>query len=282
MKIVKDIPDLRIFLTSVHVPGTSLGFVPTMGALHEGHLSLAKESIKNNDITVCSIFVNPTQFNNPDDLLHYPKSPEEDIRMLEEIGCDAVFMPDNQMMYPEPAVISFNIGYLDTILEGKFRKGHFNGVALIVSKLFNIVRPDNAYFGQKDLQQFVILNRLVKDLSYPINMVRMPIVREPDGLAMSSRNRRLNKEERKNALAFYQALKLAQENLQSGQTVNNTKSEVADFFQKQNKVKLEYFEIVDAETLLDVKEPFGGREVALVIAGYVGEVRLIDNFIIRI
>lgn len=282
MKIVKNIPELRRFLTSNHLPGVSMGFVPTMGALHEGHLSLARESIRYNDLTVCSVFVNPTQFNNPEDLLHYPKSPEDDIRMLKEEGVDAVFMPDNTMIYPESPVISFNVGYLDEILEGRFRKGHFNGVALIVSKLFNLIRPDKAYFGQKDLQQFVILNRMVKDLSYSIDMVRMPIVREPDGLAMSSRNRRLNKQERVWALAFYHALKLGQENLQSGRTVKDTKGAVLAFFEQQKGVKLEYFEIVDSETLLDVEEPLNGRETALVVAGYVGEVRLIDNLIIQI
>lgn len=282
MRIIKNIGELRNYLTSVHLPGVKLGFVPTMGALHEGHLSLVAESVNNNDITVCSVFVNPTQFNNPDDLLHYPKTPEDDIQMLRDAGCDAVFMPDNAMIYPEPPVIGFQLGYLDDILEGKFRKGHFNGVALVVSKLFNLVHPDSAYFGQKDLQQFVILKRLVQDLSYGIHMVRMPIVREKDGLAMSSRNKRLNTRERQSAVAFYNALNLAQKNLQSGQTVKDTKDAVSAFFEQDGEIRLEYFEVVDGETLFDVEDPVKDREIALCIAGFVGQVRLIDNFIIKI
>jgi pantoate--beta-alanine ligase len=280
MQIIKDKVILREYLTSNHLPHVTLGFVPTMGALHEGHLSLVKESVKNNDITLCSIFVNPTQFNNREDLLHYPQSLEEDTNMLKDVGCDALFLPSNKMMYPEEPVIGFNMGYLDQIMEGGYRKGHFNGVVLIVSKLFNLIRPDHAYFGQKDLQQFVVLNTLVRELFFDINMVRMPIVREKDGLAMSSRNRRMTEQERNVSVNFYKALLMAKKNLESGMEISHTKDMVLQYFSNIEGADLEYFEIVDSEKLLPVVTLKNNRSIALCIAGYVGNIRLIDNLII--
>lgn len=280
MQIIEDNGKLREYLTSQHLSGVKLGFVPTMGALHEGHLSLIRESVRNNDITLCSIFVNPTQFNNKEDLLHYPKNLEVDKSMLKDAGCDALFLPSDEEMYPNEPIIGFTLGYLNNIMEGSFREGHFNGVALIVAKLFNLVRPNNAYFGQKDLQQFAVLNIMVKELFFGINMIKMPIIREDDGLAMSSRNRRLNDRERKVSVNFYKALLLAKENLELGGEVGQTKKLVEDYFKTIDQVHLEYFEIVDSETLLPVNSIKKNISVALCIAGYVGKIRLIDNLIL--
>jgi pantoate--beta-alanine ligase len=279
MQIIKDNINLRKYLTSNHLPGIRLGFVPTMGALHEGHLSLIRESVKNNDLTLCSIFVNPTQFTNREDLLHYPKSLEEDIKLLKDEGCAALFLPSEKMMYPEEPVIGFNMGYLDEIMEGGFRKGHFNGVVMIVSKLFNLIRPDNAYFGQKDLQQFVVLNTLVRELFFDINMVVLPIVREKDGLALSSRNRRMTEPERKVSVNFYKALLMAKQCIENGIGISQTKDMVVEYFNNIDGADLEYFEIVDSENLLPLAKFNNHQPKALCIAGFVGKIRLIDNFI---
>ncbi len=280
MHILKNIDQLRKYLTSHRLPGSRLGFVPTMGALHEGHLSLVRESVKHNDITLSSIFVNPTQFNNKNDLLHYPKTLEDDLLMLKNEGCSAVFLPDNDIMYPSEPVIGFDIGYLDEILEGAFRKGHFNGVLLIVAKFFNLIKPDLAYFGQKDLQQYVVLKTMVDELFFDLQMVMMPIVRENDGLAMSSRNRRLDEKLRANATSFYKALNLAKHNLEEGLAITETKKLVEAYFENREGVSLEYFDIVDSNTLLQVDKISTTTSTALCIAGYVGEIRLIDNIII--
>jgi pantoate--beta-alanine ligase len=280
MQIIENSSNLGEYLTSVHLPGAKLGFVPTMGALHDGHLSLVKESVKNNDLTLCSIFINPTQFNNKEDLLHYPKSLEDDVEMLKNAGCDALFLPSEEMMYPKEPILSFKLGYLEEILEGRHRKGHFNGVVLIVAKLFNLVKPDNAYFGQKDLQQFVLLNTMVKELFFDITMVMMPIIRENDGLAMSSRNRRLSPGEREVAVNFFRALELARENLKMGMGTSKVKDDVVDYFRNIEGAELEYFEIVDRETLLPVMQIEDSQSTALCIAGYVGKIRLIDNLIV--
>lgn len=280
MHILKNIDELRKYLTSHRLPGLRLGFVPTMGALHEGHLSLVRESVKHNDITLSSIFVNPTQFNNKNDLLHYPKTLEEDILMLKNEGCSAIFLPDNDIMYPNEPIIGFNIGYLDEILEGVFRKGHFNGVLLIVAKFFNLIKPDFAYFGQKDLQQYVVLKTMVDELFFDLQMIMMPIVREKDGLAMSSRNRRLDEKQRTIATGFYKALNIAKQKLDEGLTIAETKKLVETYFENREGVSLEYFDIVDSNTLLQVDKISKNESTALCIAGYVGEIRLIDNLII--
>src|SRR6478735_2463281 len=204
MEIFKEIGPLRAYLRSQKKGQSTVGLVPTMGALHTGHLTLIKEAKAENDLTVCSIYVNPTQFNNASDLAKYPRLLEKDSQLLKEAGCDVLFAPENSEMYASPSELKLEFGQLDKILEGKFRPGHFSGVGLVVSKLFNIVKPDRAYFGQKDFQQFAIISKLNEELLFGISLKAVYIVREEDGLAMSSRNLRLSSEERKKAIIFYQ------------------------------------------------------------------------------
>src|ERR1700751_2518908 len=199
MIICKTIQEIRDFEGKLTNAGKQIGFVPTMGALHKGHISLIEQSKKACDITVCSIFVNPNQFNDKNDLARYPRMPEKDCKMLEENGCDIVFMPSEEEIYPVPDTRVFDFGMIDKVLDGAHRPGHFNGVAQVVSRLFDIVKPDRAYFGLKDYQQVLIIKKMVEQLHLPVEIVACPILREPDGLAMSSRNTLLSAEERKAA-----------------------------------------------------------------------------------
>lgn len=256
--------------------GKSIGFVPTMGALHEGHLSLVRMSREQNDITVVSIFVNPTQFNDKSDLEHYPRMPEKDQAMLRSAGCDIIFMPDEKEVYPEPDTRIFNFGGLDSVMEGKQRPGHFNGVAQVVTRLFDMVNPHRAYFGLKDFQQLAIVRKVVKDLKYAVEIVSCPIVRECDGLAMSSRNMLLDAGQRKQALILSQSLFTARE-LKHNHTPQEVIHKVSAQFEKSPGVKLEYFEIIDGITLKPAKEWSDDHEVIGCIAARVGKIRLIDN-----
>lgn len=251
-----------------------------MGALHAGHLALIDASKAQNDLTVCSIFVNPTQFNNPDDLARYPKTLEADCRMLEEAGCNLVFAPSVDEIYPTSPVLKLNFGELETVLEGAFRPGHFNGVGLVVSKLFNIIQPDRAYFGQKDLQQVAVVKRLIRDLGFQLELVRRPIVREDDGLAMSSRNRNLSSDERQEAPALYRALTKAQEILQNEDSIEAAKTAVVNYLQNHPAFRLEYFEIANADTLQAVEQLQAPGATALCIAAHLGKTRLIDNLVV--
>jgi pantoate--beta-alanine ligase len=256
----------------------SIGFVPTMGALHRGHISLVEKAKKENEIVVVSIFVNPTQFNDPGDLQRYPRNLEADLKLLEPTGCDFVFAPDVNEIYPEPDTRVFEFGYLSQVMEGKFRPGHFNGVAQVVSKLFDIVKPGKAYFGQKDFQQLAIIKKLAKDFYPSIQIVACPIVREPDGLAMSSRNMLLTVDQRNEAVLISQTLFKAK-NL----TYHNSVKELAEWVTTEvNKSKwldVEYFEIVDESTLLPVVAwEDEGTKVGC-IAAYCGKIRLIDNIV---
>ncbi len=252
-----------------------VGFVPTMGALHQGHLSLVDESKKTSDITVVSIFVNPTQFNNPNDLEKYPRMPEQDLALLEEKGVDLVFMPEVNEMYPEKDTRNFNFGALETVMEGKFRPGHFNGVAQIVSKLFDAVQPDKAYFGEKDFQQVAIIKAMVKMLNYNVEIVPCQTVREKDGLAMSSRNLLLKKEDRENAPIIHKMLKQSID-WQNSYSINEVKQRVIAEIEKAG-FKPEYFEIVNADTLQSVSEWNEEGPKSGCIAVFAGDVRLIDN-----
>ncbi|GAA0892532.1 pantoate--beta-alanine ligase [Fulvivirga kasyanovii] len=281
MEIYRDIAPLQQYLNEHKFHGKKIGLVPTMGALHSGHLSLIQASQSDNDITVCSIYVNPTQFNNSQDLEKYPRNLDQDISLLREAGCHVLFCPDDSEIYTEQPKISFNFAGLDQVMEGKFRPGHFSGVGLIVSKLFNIVAPHRAYFGQKDLQQYLIIKQLVKDLSYGVQLKCIPIMREADGMAMSSRNRRLTEEGRTRAVILYRALSEAQKMLKAGADVPQVKNEVAGII-KQAGVELEYFEIVNPETLELMENNLIGKNVALCVAGYVDGVRLIDNVIFNL
>lgn len=278
MQVFKEIEPLKAFLKDKWNV-ISLGMVPTMGALHAGHLSLVKASKAENRLTLCSIFVNPAQFNNARDLEKYPRNLEGDLSMLEDAGCDVVFAPENLEMYKNTSTLKFDFGPLDKILEGKYRPGHFSGVALVVSKLFHIVKPTVAYFGQKDFQQFKIIEKLVDELKFDIRLKRMPVFREPDGLAMSSRNMRLGETERKKAVILYESLLAAKKMILEGQPLLRAKDLVKQKFDSVAGVKLEYFELADSENL-NLLENVSPQSV-LLIAGLVGEVRLIDNLLLH-
>lgn len=276
MQIFVEIGTLQAWLEQQKNNRLSVGLVPTMGALHAGHISLVQASRKDNDITVCSIFVNPTQFNNASDLDKYPRTPEADFSMLRESGCDAVFCPSVASMYEQPSQIKMDFGSLDKIFEGAFRPGHFSGVGLVVSKLFNIVQPQRAYFGQKDFQQFKIISRLVEELKFNISLIAVPIVREPDGLAMSSRNRRLNADERRRATVLFDCLKSTRAGLLRGELFSKLKSDVLRHC-KQNEVRLEYLALANKHDLSELSMISEPKDAILLIAAFVGEVRLIDN-----
>ena len=280
MHIFKEIEPLKAFLNQKRAQQNAIGLVPTMGALHAGHIRLIAASKTENQTTVCSIYVNPTQFNNPSDLQNYPRTLETDIALLEQEKCDVLFCPDNLAMYPRPSTLQFDFGRLDKVLEGEFRPGHFSGVAMVVSKLFNIVQPDRAYFGQKDFQQFKIISKLVDELKFDLDLRCVPTVRESNGLAMSSRNKRLSEQDRSRALVFFNALTLAREEIKKNIELRDVKEHVRTFCDTVDGVRLEYFEAADRENLIlldSVKEP--DRSV-LLIAGFVGSVRLIDNMMI--
>ena len=278
MDIFSQIEPLRAFLKKNKSLDKSVGFVPTMGALHAGHLALIKQSRKENDITVCSIFVNPAQFNNAEDLAKYPRTLEQDIAMLQSTGCDVLFCPSGEEMYPEKSIIKFDFGNLERVLEGEFRPGHFNGVALVVSKLLNIVLPNIAYFGKKDFQQYKIVECLVKELKFNVQLRCVPIQRESDGLAMSSRNTRLNEIQRKDAIVFYEGLQLAKQKIGEGIPMALIKKEVKRFCEAKEGVRLEYIEMANATNFVLMENVTANA--ILLIAGFVGEVRLIDNLFI--
>lgn len=268
---------VKKFLYNLPRNQTTVGLVPTMGALHEGHLELVRKAKENSDVVIVSIFVNPTQFNNPDDFAKYPKTLDKDLDLLKNIGVDAVFVPDNQEVYPESPVIKIDFGDLERVLEGAFRPGHFNGVGIVVSKLLNIVNPHKAFFGQKDLQQVAVIKRLVKDLSFDVEIIVVPTVRESSGLALSSRNIRLSPEQREIALLLYRSLSFARAELLKGKNWFTVKSEIEMLFQQTPQVELEYFELVDSEKMTILKGLQAGIPISICTASYVGDVRLIDN-----
>lgn len=255
----------------------TIGLVPTMGALHIGHLELVKKAKESTDVVVVSIYVNPTQFNNPADFEKYPKTLDKDLEILDKIGVDIVFTPENQEIYPSNPKLRLNFGLLEEVLEGAFRPGHFNGVGIVVSKLLNIVKPDVAFFGQKDLQQVAIIKRLVSDLSFDVKIDVVRTVREADGLAFSSRNMRLNPNERMAALVLSKALFFAKSELLRGVDWLTVKNQAVQLFESEPLCRLEYFELVDPNTF-KILESFNPRDLSSICtAAYVGEVRLIDN-----
>ncbi len=251
-----------------------------MGALHDGHLTLIDQARQvPNQQVIASIFVNPVQFNNPDDLARYPRTLEADCELLAAAGCDAVFAPSAEEMYPEPPTLKLNFGELETVMEGAFRPGHFNGVGIVVAKLFNFVQPDRAYFGQKDLQQVAVIRRLIRDLSFPIELIRCPTVREVDGLAMSSRNRNLTPDERALAPAIFNALTLACDLVKEGNSLDRVKAAVSGFLGNRPGFRLEYVEVANADTLQPVTEQQASGQTAICLAAHLGKVRLIDNLV---
>ena len=278
MKVFSGIHDIREYLSKERKSGKSIGFVPTMGALHEGHLSLIRRSIIENRLTVCSIFVNPVQFNNKKDLENYPRTLDHDLKILETAGCDVVFTPKVEEIYPngETGSIDIDFGYLDKILEGKFRPGHFKGVALVVKKLFEIIEPHKAYFGKKDYQQFLVISQIVKKLNLSVVIVPCPTIREPDGLAMSSRNMRLTIGERKIAPLIYEVLSNVKD--RSGSIpVKKLKEWAIKKIGKNPAFVVEYIEIADKSTLLPL-ENWKSKENAIILAAVnLNEIRLIDN-----
>ncbi len=258
-----------------------LGFVPTMGALHQGHIDLAKRAKAKNDLLVCSIFVNPIQFNNPEDLKKYPRDLERDLQRLQTIDCDAVFCPDEEEIYPEPVTTKYDFGHVDKVMEGKYRQGHFNGVAIVVNKLFDIVQPHRAYFGEKDFQQLQIIKALVKKEKKEVEVIACPTVRESDGLAMSSRNARLNPLQRKEAAKIFETLEGAKKRF-GFMSPRAIKKWVEQEINASSELKLEYFEIVDAENLLPLEKTDPDFPVVGCIAVNAGEVRLIDNIFLNV
>lgn len=276
MQIFKEIHPLKLHLQQKKKDGFSVGLVPTMGALHEGHLSLIHASKAATRLTVCSLYVNPTQFNNPADLEKYPRTIEKDMAMLEAAGCDVLFVPETPTMYERPGVIRFDFGALDKVLEGKFRPGHFSGVAVVVAKLFHIVEPDHAFFGQKDYQQLQIVTKLVEELKFNIKLHGVPIMREASGLAMSSRNQRLSETEKKRATILHETLRDAREKLLAGKAWKQVQQEVFDRFNKTPDLQLEYFELANREDLTNTTD-VDIKKGILLTACIVGPVRLIDN-----
>jgi pantoate--beta-alanine ligase len=280
MLIFKGNIDLIKHLNEIRAKSRQIGFIPTMGALHQGHISLINESKERGLYTVCSIFVNPTQFNDKNDLANYPRTPENDLQMLKENGCDVVFMPSEQEIYPKEDTRVFNFGELDTILEGAHRPGHFNGVAKVVSILFDIVKPDVAFFGSKDHQQVMVIRSLVKQLSLPVKIVSCPIIREADGLAMSSRNMRLTKEEREAAKLIPLLLNESKTMFEAGKPVSEIKAVISQKLAQNPIYKLDYFEICEPETLQILGDKNEVKSGIALIACFVGNIRLIDNLLI--
>jgi len=280
-QIVRKKLDLKKLIKELKSKNKSIGLVPTMGALHQGHISLIQMSRTQYDVTVATIFVNPTQFNNPEDLTKYPRNEIEDLDTLTKAGCDIVFIPSDKEMYEQAPSIKLDFGYLETIMEGKFRPGHFNGVGIIVMKLFGLVEPNGAYFGQKDLQQFKIISTLVNEFELPITLHMAPIVRETSGLALSSRNTRLSEEHKKIAIKLHHALTQAKDSIRQGNSIEKTINNAKQSISNCTDIELEYFEIVDFKTLQNISMPNEADRLALCIAAHVAGVRLIDNIIIE-
>lgn len=277
MLIIKTVSELNLKVSEIKQQHKSLGFVPTMGALHKGHLALVNRAVAENDFTIVSIFVNPTQFNNSADLEKYPRNLDADVSLLEKSGCFAIFAPAVDEMYSnseKSTLFGFDFEGLDKVMEGKFRPGHFNGVVQVVSKLFDFVNPDKAYFGEKDFQQLAIIHLMTKKLGYSIEIVDCPIVREESGLAMSSRNERLTSEQKQTAVNISKTLFASKEF-----AANHSPAEVKQFIEaeikKINGLEIEYFEISDASTL-QPSDSWTSPTVGC-IAVFCGEVRLIDN-----
>lgn len=276
MEIIHTIEELRRLLDACRGKGQKIGLVPTMGALHKGHASLVEAAVKENDVVVVSIFVNPTQFNDKNDLKNYPRTLEADCALLRSIGASVVFAPSVEEMYPTPDTRVFSFAPLDTVMEGACRPGHFNGVAQIVSKLFYAVEPDNAYFGEKDFQQLAIIRAMVRMLGIKVNIVPCPIVREPDGLAMSSRNTLLTADERTRALTISRTL-FASLDFAKNNSLAATKYFVEKAIEETEGLELEYYQIVDGNTLQPIAEWSDSDYAVGCIALFCGKIRLIDN-----
>lgn len=276
MKVIHTIKDLQAELSALKAQGKKVGLVPTMGALHAGHASLVKRSVKENDVTVVSVFVNPTQFNDKNDLEKYPRTLDADCRLLEDCRATFVFAPSVSEMYPQPDTRRFSYAPLDTVMEGAFRPGHFNGVCQIVSKLFDAVKPHRSYFGEKDFQQLAIIREMVRQMQFDLEIVGCPIVREEDGLALSSRNARLSAGERENALNISRTL-FKSRTFAANHSVGETQKMVEEAIAAVPGLRLEYFEIVDGNTLQKIANWDETSYAVGCITVFCGDVRLIDN-----
>lgn len=280
MEVIKESGQARAIISELKANKLSIGVVPTMGALHHGHLSLIEACNSQNDKTVVTIFVNPIQFNNPDDYSKYPVSIEDDLSILESLGVNYVFMPSKEEMYEREPLLKMSFGHLEEVLEGKFRPGHFNGVAIVVTKLFNILSPTRAYFGQKDLQQFKVIERVVNDLSSPVELVMMPIIRESNGLAMSSRNQRLSEAALNVGSEIYKSLQIAAHALQSGESIDAAVNMASTALLNFPEIETEYLEVVNLEDLSAAQINTAANRLVLCFAGYLEGVRLIDNIVV--
>jgi pantoate--beta-alanine ligase len=277
MQIFETTESLQEYLSTFKKKNTSIGFVPTMGALHQGHLSLVNEAQNTCDLVVVSVFVNPTQFNNKEDLAKYPKPLQQDIRLLESVNCDVLFSPSSDEIYGDNLQAEqFDFDELDLVMEGEFREGHFNGVGTVVKRLFEIVQPNNAFFGEKDFQQLQIIKKMVEKNKLPVKIKGCEILREKNGLAMSSRNARLNEEQRKEASFIYKTLQKAQQ-LFKEESAEKVISWVQQEFQNNNLLELEYFSIADEKTLQSNRLKEKGKVYRAFIAVFAGDIRLIDN-----
>jgi pantoate--beta-alanine ligase len=276
LKVFKE----KVALSNYLEKKSIIGFVPTMGALHQGHISLIKMSVSQCSLTVCSIFVNPAQFNNKNDLLNYPRTTEKDLQLLEQAGCDVVFIPEANEMYPAGDTLEFyDFGSIEKVMEGEHRPGHFNGMANVVERLFRIVRPDFAFFGEKDFQQLCVVQQLVKMLHLPITIVPGKIIREKDGLAMSSRNILLSDEERRQAAGIYKTLCLVKDSCNT-HSLDGLLRLAQKHLQQYNLIKPEYIQFANANDLAEVNSFEQGKAVMIFIAVWIGKVRLIDNMLI--
>ena len=279
MKIFNSKQAIHNYFGELRSLGKTIGFVPTMGALHAGHLSLIEQARKTAEIIVCSIFVNPTQFNDKKDLENYPRPVDDDIRKLNEFKCDILFIPEVDEMYNSSEKWAIELGNLDTVLEGKIRPGHYQGVTQIVKKLFDIVNPDFAFFGQKDYQQFMVISYMVKKFRMKVKLVLCPIIREEDGLAMSSRNIYISAADRINSLALFHALSKFRA-LYKTKSILQLKTEITSFLKSAPGIEMEYFEIFNAKSFKPATTKRSGSIIALV-AAKVGSIRIIDNMIIE-
>lgn len=281
MEILHTAAALQAYTETCRRAGQRIALVPTMGALHEGHLQLVRAAATACDVVIVSIFVNPTQFNNAEDFRLYPRLPQEDAVLLEPAGCTVLFLPTVEAMYPQPAVLHFDFGPLERVMEGAHRPGHFNGVAIVVSKLFHLSRPHQAYFGQKDWQQVAVVRQLVADLSFDLELVSFPTVREADGLAMSSRNRRLSAAARAVAPRLHETLELGASLVRQGaQLPAQVQQAAVAHIAAEPAFQLEYFEVADAHTLQPLTEWHPTQPVVLCLAAYLDGVRLIDNIVV--
>lgn len=276
MIVISKVNELEKAVEAFRIEGKSIGLVPTMGALHQGHLSLVERCRRENDVVVVSVFVNPTQFNNKEDLRTYPRTEDADKSLLAGAGCDIVFMPTVEEVYPEPDTRVFDLGPVAEVMEGAMRPGHFNGVAQIVSKLFMMVKPDHAYFGEKDFQQIAVIRQMVKTEGFKLQIVACPIVREADGLALSSRNVRLSPEARQTAPAIYRTLQESLDYAKS-HTVAQTQKFVTDRINSFPEMEVEYYQIVDGTTLMPMTSWDESNYIVGCVTAYCGGVRLIDN-----